>query len=148
MLCFAVFLGSWSPASLSLGFGRSVSSSSQSLNSRVPIGPAVADPYSTPNMRSRVLMSVKEEEEAHSPSSPFSYCNIFARLFGNMESDVGITEVPLMESPMPRVGGTEVATDVDGHNDTDQLRQMQASMHPDVTANVLAVNQRQINTTA
>jgi cyclic AMP-responsive element-binding protein 3 len=145
MLCFAIFLGSWSPASLNFGSGSSVSSSS--LN-KIPIGPVVADPYSTPNMRSRVLMSVKEEDEPHNPSSPFSYCNMFSWLFGDMESEGIIGEVPLMDTAVSKMTGMDVATDVEGHNDTDQVRQMQASMHPDVMANVLAVNQRQINTTA
>lgn len=93
-------------------------------------------------------MSVKEEDEPHNPSSPFSYCNMFSWLFGDMESEGIIGEVPLMDTAVSKMTGMDVATDVEGHNDTDQVRQMQASMHPDVMANVLAVNQRQINTTA
>lgn len=100
VLFFAVFMGTWSPMTWSIGYGRI--SSTTSLNSDPnpnsilkvvpamvdsPIGPdiqdATVDAYSTPNMKSRVLLSIKEEGEEldFGPYAPTSYKDLFIRFF-------------------------------------------------------------------
>lgn len=75
----------------------------------------------------------------------FSYCNIFTQLFRGSSEDVAATGDAIV---MPQVA--EMNQDDDLRNDTD--KGSQASMHPDIAANitpnVLAVDQRHIDTKA
>ncbi|XP_050390447.1 cyclic AMP-responsive element-binding protein 3-like protein 2 isoform X2 [Patella vulgata] len=72
VLCFAVFLGGWSSTSLNVGYslGPHVPSFLAKPSVVVPspamkpsIARAQVDDYSTPNLKSRVLMSLKDENE-------------------------------------------------------------------------------------
>lgn len=73
VLCFAVFLGSWSPTSLNIGYSTSKPTYTQppiypqmakpSPMMGPPIAGAKVDAYCTPNMKSRVLMSLRGEQD-------------------------------------------------------------------------------------
>jgi len=103
VLCFAVLMGSWSPmASLSIGYRPSNSAVSVASNQhKLPMGPSVRNPtvdsYNTPNIRSRVLLSIQEMEDSdvYGPATPFSK-DIFLSLF----SDASESQAE-MEPEMP-----------------------------------------------
>lgn len=75
VLCFAVFLGSWTPSSFNIGYssgsgavdGLSFFANPRLLQPGIKMGPSVQDAkvdlYSTPAMKSRVLLSLREEED-------------------------------------------------------------------------------------
>lgn len=75
VLCFAVFLGSWSPSSFNIGYSSgsasmdrmSVFANPRLLQPGIKMGPSIqdakVDTYSTPSMKSRVLLSLREEED-------------------------------------------------------------------------------------
>lgn len=84
VLCFAVFLGNWTPSSLNIGYSTSSSmmnggvsffSNPRLLTPAPRMGPAVQDAkvdvYSTPNMKSRVLLSMVDETEDSTLYSPY-----------------------------------------------------------------------------
>ena len=107
VLFFAVFLGTWSPSSLSIGYtslfsSSSVSSAASSSSSSSPVssmlnmapamtpaqppmGPDVqdnhiVDPYATPSMKSRVLMSIKDDVGGDASVEPaYSYHDLLLR---------------------------------------------------------------------
>ncbi|XP_052709578.1 cyclic AMP-responsive element-binding protein 3-like protein 1 isoform X1 [Crassostrea angulata] len=75
VLCFAVFLGSWTPSSFNIGYssgsvamdGMSLFNNPRLLQPGIKMGPSIqdakVDQYSTPAMKSRVLLSLREEED-------------------------------------------------------------------------------------
>lgn len=73
VFCFAVFLGGWSPTSLNIGYSASKPAYSspviypQLVKPAPMMGPPVegakVDAYCTPNMKSRVLMSLRGEQD-------------------------------------------------------------------------------------
>ncbi|XP_046332115.2 cyclic AMP-responsive element-binding protein 3-like protein 1 isoform X2 [Haliotis rufescens] len=75
VLCFAVFLGSWSPTSLNIGYSpgaRAVSpvflQKPDHIRPTPDHGPSIGNAkvngdYATPNMKSRMLLSVKDDQE-------------------------------------------------------------------------------------
>ncbi|XP_063403533.1 cyclic AMP-responsive element-binding protein 3-like protein 2 isoform X3 [Mytilus trossulus] len=85
VLCFAVFLGNWTPSSLNIGYstsssmsmngGASLFSNPRLLQPSPRMGPSVQNPkvdaYSTPNMKSRVLLSLFEELEDSTRYYPY-----------------------------------------------------------------------------
>lgn len=148
VLFFAVFVGTWSPMSWSIGYGAISSqvgagaggaqSGPASLAHLPPVGPAmgpgiqnpaVADPYETPNMKSRVLMSVRDESEDYfGPHAPFSYREFFLGWLaptlacadsgagtsgGPQEADFTMTPpVPYVDSDTPMADKLNVMADV------------------------------------
>lgn len=178
VMCFAVFLGSWSPSSLSIGY--SSVSSVPNVAPRHPISglgvapqqPEVKDPgigsynaYSTPNMKSRLLLSVKEDDEEFGPVAPFSYKEMFGSWFSCLANQkpasVSLTE-GILEPLMPLVNILDKETEInqtgegakgparDSSNVApptgEQPQQQQASMHPDITVTTTAT--KRINATA
>lgn len=84
VLCFAVFLGGWSPSSLNIGYSSQsrLSSSHDTLFSNPQLmqpsprmGPHLQDPkvgsYDTPIKRSRVLASLREDHESSTWYEPY-----------------------------------------------------------------------------
>lgn len=158
VLFFAVFVGTWSPLTWSVGYSSSSVAAGQPSQSPSPLnlpaeqvmGPDIqkpmSDPYSTPNMRSRVLLSTKDDqEEPYGPHIPFSYHDFFMHWFSedmvschsdNMEvvsSDVDFA----VSAPMP-----QVIAEVELKAKTVWLPN---HMSPNITAQVMT---QQVNTTA
>jgi len=120
VLCFAMFLGAWSPSSML------TSSSSPSVlpittqltidmnitpmehvnsNNMGPLhkSPSTEPDYITPNLRSRVLMSViDEEEDDFGPETPSCFAKIFTSWFQTKQdqSDIQKPEIPLVGMPL------------------------------------------------
>jgi len=92
VLCFAVLMGSWSPmASFSIGYRSSNSAVPVASNQhKLPMGPSIKNPtvdsYQTPNIRSRVLLSIQEMDDVdvYGPATPFSK-DVFLGLFSHAE---------------------------------------------------------------
>ncbi|XP_074640172.1 cyclic AMP-responsive element-binding protein 3-like protein 2 [Tubulanus polymorphus] len=119
VLCFAMFMGSWSPSTiLNIGYTNTtpelmtIPKQRPSLD-RI-IGPDLRDPrtdaYSTPNKRSRVLLSMMEDLEDHSLYEPYGpnmpFMNKDDACDNNDEEykfhDPGLPKAaPLPESEMP-----------------------------------------------
>jgi len=178
VMCFAVFLGSWSPSSISIGY--SSVGSVPNVAPKHPISglgvapqqPEVKDPgiggfnaYSTPNMKSRLLLSVKDEEEEFGPSAPFNYKQIFGNWFGCLAKPEPARESfteGILEPLLPLVNILDKETEInqtgEGANKAptrensnvnpptgEQQQIQQASMHPDITVTTTA---KRINATA
>ncbi|WAR08588.1 CR3L1-like protein [Mya arenaria] len=114
VLCFAVFVGSWSPVSLNVGYG---SSHSAGLKNDLPfanpqlvkpapmMGPqleaARVDAYCTPPMKSRVLMSLRGEQDdltwydIYGPNVPY------AELDRETGEPMGSTYSNILAKPAP-----------------------------------------------
>ncbi|XP_041354081.1 cyclic AMP-responsive element-binding protein 3-like protein 1 [Gigantopelta aegis] len=158
VLCFAVFLGGWSPTSLNIGYSASSAvspvfmSKPEFVRPAPAFGPAVGkadieDDYSTPNMKSRMLLSLKddvEEEDDVRPLFPWqviSWCAskkedyVAAQPVVDVEgpvitktnqaavSEAPSTDIPVVLTARPLVLANETTREYDDH---------QALMHPDI----------------
>ncbi|KAL5009677.1 hypothetical protein ScPMuIL_011982 [Solemya velum] len=79
VLCFAVFLGgSWTPSSLNFGYTPTSSiekgffvSNPRAINPSPLMGPSAGNAYSTPSMKSRVLLSMRDDQEDVTSYEPY-----------------------------------------------------------------------------
>ncbi|PVD29082.1 hypothetical protein C0Q70_11679 [Pomacea canaliculata] len=161
VLCFAVFLGGFGPTSLNIGYtgaGPStlVFQQPSPLRPQPNMGPGVvraqdtSDAYATPNLKSRVLMSLARDEVD-------DWCNDYRPLFPwqqdqscpmdagpeDAEASTGLAE-PGPENMMPTVPGSfidskpmdiavvTVAVGAAQVNSTESAEEYQALMHPDI----------------
>ena len=154
VLFFAVFLGTWSPMSLNVGYGSTTATPGQpmgpamlSKHSPVGVSPMIpeakdareADAYSTANMRSRVLLSMKEEcdeDEAYGPHAPFSYQDLFSRWFSyGAEPKQEEPADYLMAPPLPKVDMLDVESENNQTGD-DRRPSEPVTMRPDIAADI------------
>ena len=121
-------------------------------------------------MRSRVLLSMMDEDEAeYGPPTPFSYKDLFLRFFCSSEEGASDTvfdsnsdnshreplEPSMPESgivgTVPKAGEEEPEQNIAAINDTaEKLVQYQEPMHPDIMADVranVAIEKRQMSAT-
>ena len=116
-------------------------------------------------VRSRVLLSIREDEEEFGPAAPFSYKDILGSWFGCLANQQPSAESPadgVLEPIMPMVnimdketeinqtgeGARSAARDtstVEAPSGNQQQHQQQASMHPDITVTTTA---KRMNATA
>lgn len=108
-------------------------------------------------MRSRVLLSLKEEQDdsdLYGPATPFSYKDMLVSFFHGsggyiaeanqaiVSNDEALTmDMESLDPEMPKVHITDAQSVADAnlHNETgEQKMAAQASMHPDITANIPA----------
>jgi cyclic AMP-responsive element-binding protein 3 len=204
VMCFAVFLGSWSPTSLSIGHYGSVSplplpvvgpmpypgaeaaggDAGGSLpnglggaggGGNLPQGPALKDPsndYSTPNMRSRMLLSHDDLEDSGTewgPAAPYnSYKAILGSWFygclaseqpaGAAAPTVEASTAPLLplvsildketEINQTKDGGLRMPGNVAPSSGQNEKQQQQESMHPDIMVTAATTSTKRVNTTA
>ncbi|CAH1799541.1 unnamed protein product [Owenia fusiformis] len=171
VLCFAIFVPYYSPSTLNIGY---TNSNTNNVNSFFPAGaPAspmalkpspnmgpsvnvikaevrVDDSYDTPSMRSRVLLSLKDEEAEYGPHTPLGYFRQFTKFF-NVETcvtslDTQDDDIIMMERAEPVTMTAEIPEPIrDLENHTEVLH---ATMHPDIAADVLPVisTEKQNNT--
>ncbi|KAK3602981.1 hypothetical protein CHS0354_016796 [Potamilus streckersoni] len=173
VLCFAVFLGSWSP-SLNLGYSSSSANmavpgygvpfvgSPQLLKPSPMMGPAVesakVDSYSTPNMKSRVLLSLHEDQDEvcgpYFPSGTYGPMKEKNLEFENDKAEYGpkttSIEVPAVNKsisePEEKVKVVEVVA-ISKHNQDNQTsstEEFQASMYPDLVVSASIVEMKSL----
>ncbi|KAI0239496.1 hypothetical protein LSAT2_009774 [Lamellibrachia satsuma] len=164
VLSFALFLGTWSPLTgygmgqhsmgpLALPVSRSmggirggIASTLARDASKVPMGPQLGDAYSTPNVRSRVLMSIKDEGEEtaeYAPHLPFTYKDLFIHWFSSEatasammpHSSDGVT----VHFDAPMTPNVEV-TDKDLRQDQPVRPSLQSDMAANVLMQVVSAN--------
>ncbi|KAL3881804.1 hypothetical protein ACJMK2_028196 [Sinanodonta woodiana] len=171
VLCFAVFLGSWSP---SLNFGYSASSTKmavpgygvpfvggpQLLKPSPMMGPAVesakVDSYSTPNMKSRVLLSLHEDQDEvcgpYFPSGTYGPMKEMSLEFENDNAEHGpmttSVEIPAVNKsisePEEMVKVVQVVAISNQANQTSSTEEFQASMHPDLIVSASIVEMKSL----
>ncbi|KAK3097662.1 hypothetical protein FSP39_011872 [Pinctada imbricata] len=170
VLCFAIFLGSWSPSSLNIGYsyghapvdGASFFANPRLMNPSPMIGPSVqnakVDAYTTPNMKSRVLLSMRddlEETMCHQPYGPQTPKGMREVLEQDASLEVinkteampamGPKTTEASTSPQPSESKViKVVTIVTGHdNKTIASRDLEQSvMHPDISVNTDLMNSK------
>lgn len=117
VFCFAVFLGGWAPTSLNIGYSTSKPGYSApvlypQLSKPAPMmGPPVegakVDAYCTPNMKSRVLMSLRGEQDELNWYE-FIGPNVPHNTYEKKPAEVAVTEDETNYGPVPNevVSGT------------------------------------------
>ncbi|KAK7497164.1 hypothetical protein BaRGS_00011458 [Batillaria attramentaria] len=160
VLCFAVFLGGMGPSSLNVGYsGVGVGPASVSVAFQQPgplrpqpnMGPGAvraqdtSDAYSTPNLKSRVLMSISRDEsddwcDDYRPLVPWQQeqsCTMdetpdeeeMARGPAEPGADMMMPKVPKPLKEDVAVVTVAVGAEV---NATETVQEYQATMHPDI----------------
>ncbi|XP_064627224.1 cyclic AMP-responsive element-binding protein 3-like protein 2 [Lineus longissimus] len=164
VLCFAVFLGSWSPATLmNIGYTNTTPSSPSGPPAQRPshhpvIGPetkgARVDMYATPNKRSRVLLSFMEDfddstlYEPYGPNMPVMLRNSGERL---LKPDAGYEDLrPEVPNARPDDVGhlvRQVITKVLPDGKVIHMETTNGEVSANITAQILQI-ERQANATA
>ena len=161
VLCFAVFLGNWTPSSLNIGYstsssmmngGASLFSNPRLLQPAPRMRPSVqnakVDAYSTPNMKSRVLLSLVEEfEDQCSPFGPITPGGCKESLDGDSGKTCEKGEEVSIPTPDDQTTKVVEVVTVDARigqiNATaDEKSASQAIMHPDIAASADFLQQR------
>lgn len=150
VLCFAVFLGSWTPSSFNIGYssgsaameGMSFFANPRLMEPGIKMGPSVQDAkvdiYSTPSMKSRVLLSQREEEDLtwyhpYGPPTPRSQ-----QEFSDPEREgIETNQKDTNPSEPVVVGPLEVVTvDQRLHQANCSSRKHAGDVHPDISGPV------------
>ncbi|XP_060076354.1 cyclic AMP-responsive element-binding protein 3-like protein 2 [Ylistrum balloti] len=152
VLCFAVFLGGWNPSSLNVGY----SSGSHAMHTAAffgnprmmqpsprmgpPLQDAKVDAYSTPNMKSRVLLSLREESEDstwYEPYAPHAMRDHEYQEDVQDDKDTIVTNPALMDVTSTEESKVMEMVTVDHRvhqpNNTEKTQE-QALLHPDIQA--------------
>lgn len=155
VLCFAVFLGNWTPSSLNIGYSTSSSmmnggalfSNPRLLQPSPMMGPSVqnakVDAYSTPNMKSRVLLSLVEDlEDQCSPFGPETPGGCKESLYKPQDSVKTCEKGPEISSPTSEDPASKKVVEVvmvdarigQLNATADENSSLRPIMHPDIAA--------------
>lgn len=152
VLCFAVFLGGWNPSSLNVGYSsgsRAMHTAAFFGNPRMmqpsprmgpPLQDAKVDAYSTPNMKSRVLLSLREESEDstwYEPYAPYAMQEYEPQEDVPEEKNTMTTKPALLDMTSGEESKVMEVVTVDHRvhqpNNTEKA-QDQSLLHPDIQA--------------